>query len=196
MTATCSRPSRGGGYSLGGEQSGHIIFRDLATTGDGLLTAILLLDLSRRAGRPLAELAAEAMTHLPQVLVNVRVAAPVPDVADLLAHEIDAVQAELGDDGRVLLRPSGTEPVVRVMVEATEGPSRLMPPTGSPQRWPHSPESVPDPVRSPPDRCSTRIGTSALLASDVVPSPGTFGQRQRVEQHVRDHRGRPPAIGS
>ncbi|MDQ2678424.1 MAG: phosphoglucosamine mutase [Actinomycetota bacterium] len=109
-----------GGYSLGGEQSGHIIFGDLSTTGDGLLAAILLLDLTLRAERSLAELAADAMTHLPQVLVNVRVATPVPDVADRLSAEIDAVQSELGDDGRVLLRPSGTEPVVRVMVEATE----------------------------------------------------------------------------
>ena len=57
-----------GGYSLGGEQSGHVIFRDLATTGDGLLTGLWLLDLVRRSGRPLAELAAEAMTRLPQVL--------------------------------------------------------------------------------------------------------------------------------
>ncbi len=109
-----------GGYSLGGEQSGHIIFGDLSTTGDGLLAAILLLDLTRRTGRPLADLAAAAMTHLPQVLVNVRVASPVPDVAERLAVEIAVVQTELGDDGRVLLRPSGTEPVVRVMVEATE----------------------------------------------------------------------------
>ena len=109
-----------GGYSLGGEQSGHIIFGDLSTTGDGLLAAVLVLDLVRRAGRPLGELAAEAMTHLPQVLVNVRVANPVPDVADRLAGEIADVQRELGEDGRVLLRPSGTEPVVRVMVEATD----------------------------------------------------------------------------
>ena len=109
-----------GGYSLGGEQSGHIIFGDLSTTGDGLLAAVLVLDLARRAARPLAELAAEAMTHLPQVLVNVRVASPVPDVADRLADDIFAVQRELGEDGRVLLRPSGTEPVVRVMVEATD----------------------------------------------------------------------------
>ena len=107
-----------GGYSLGGEQSGHIIFSDLATTGDGLLSAVVLLDLVQRAGRPLADLAAEAMTRLPQVLLNVAVATPLPDVAERLAHEIAAVESELGGDGRVLLRPSGTEPVVRVMAEA------------------------------------------------------------------------------
>jgi len=107
-----------GGFSLGGEQSGHIIFGDLSTTGDGLLSAVVLLDLVRRSGRPLAELAEAAMTRLPQVLVNVRVASPMPDVADRLAPEIAAVQAELGDEGRVLLRPSGTEPLVRVMAEA------------------------------------------------------------------------------
>ncbi|MFM7063712.1 MAG: phosphoglucosamine mutase [Actinomycetes bacterium] len=107
-----------GGFSLGGEQSGHIIFGDLATTGDGLLSAVVLSDLVVRSGRPLAELADGAMTRLPQVLVNVRVATPMPDVADRLSAEIVEVAAELGDTGRVLLRPSGTEPVVRVMAEA------------------------------------------------------------------------------
>jgi phosphoglucosamine mutase len=107
-----------GGYSLGGEQSGHIVFGDLSTTGDGLLSAVVLLDLLRRSGRPLAELAAAAMTSLPQVLCNVRVGTPLPDVADRLAAEIAAAEEHLDGAGRVLLRPSGTEPVVRVMVEA------------------------------------------------------------------------------
>jgi len=107
-----------GGFSLGGEQSGHIIFSDLASTGDGLLSAVVLLDLVCRSGRPLADLAAEVMTRLPQVLLNVAVASPLPDVAERLSDEIAAVEAELGGDGRVLLRPSGTEPVVRVMAEA------------------------------------------------------------------------------
>jgi phosphoglucosamine mutase len=107
-----------GGFSLGGEQSGHVIFADHATTGDGILTAVALLDAVRRSGRSLAELAADAMTSLPQVLVNVRVAGRMPDVADRLAGEIAAVQRELGDAGRVLVRASGTEPLVRVMVEA------------------------------------------------------------------------------
>src|SRR5439155_27210973 len=92
----------------------------LATTGDGLLTAVQLLDLVARRGRPLAELAAGAMTQLPQVLKNVRVARRRADVADLVADEIAAVQAELGERGRVLVRPSGTEPLVRVMVEAAD----------------------------------------------------------------------------
>jgi phosphoglucosamine mutase len=110
-----------GGWSLGGEQSGHVIFRDLATTGDGLLTGLQLLDLVHRAGKPLADLAAAAMTAVPQVLRNVRVAD-----RDGLAHaaavwdDVRAVEAELGDHGRVLLRPSGTEPLVRVMVEASD----------------------------------------------------------------------------
>jgi phosphoglucosamine mutase len=107
-----------GGFSLGGEQSGHVIFADHATTGDGILTSVALLDAVRRSGRSLAELAADAMTSLPQVLVNVRVAGRVPDVADRLADEIAAAQRELGDTGRVLVRASGTEPLVRVMVEA------------------------------------------------------------------------------
>jgi phosphoglucosamine mutase len=105
------------GLSLGGEQSGHLIFGDLSTTGDGLLSAVVVLDLMLRSGRPLDELAA-AMSRLPQVLVNVRVATPRPTIAERLAAEIADVEAELGGEGRVLLRPSGTEPLVRVMVEA------------------------------------------------------------------------------
>jgi phosphoglucosamine mutase len=107
-----------GGYNLGGEQSGHVIFRDVATTGDGVLTGLWILDLVRRSGRPLAELALESMSRLPQVLVNVAVARPHPDVAELIATDIAGAAAELGDHGRVLVRPSGTEPLVRVMVEA------------------------------------------------------------------------------
>jgi phosphoglucosamine mutase len=106
------------GLTLGGEQSGHVIFADLATTGDGLLTSVQLLDAVVRCGRPLGELADAAMTRLPQVLHNVRVAAKGTDVTGLLADEIAAVEAELGDHGRVLVRGSGTEPLVRVMVEA------------------------------------------------------------------------------
>jgi len=106
------------GYSLGGEQSGHVIFTDWATTGDGLLTALALLDVVQRSGRRLSQLAAEAMTQLPQVLVNIPVAERRPDIAAELADEIAAAQAELGETGRILVRASGTEPLVRVMVEA------------------------------------------------------------------------------
>ncbi len=107
-----------GGFSLGGEQSGHVIFADHATTGDGILTAVALLDAVRRSGRPLAELASDAMTSLPQVLVNVRVARRMPDVAERLADEIAAAERDFGETGRILVRASGTEPLVRVMVEA------------------------------------------------------------------------------
>ncbi|HKA02721.1 MAG TPA: phosphoglucosamine mutase [Acidimicrobiales bacterium] len=107
-----------GGWSLGGEQSGHVIFRDLATTGDGVLTGLVLLDVVARRQVPLADLAATAMTRLPQVLVNVRVKGPGADAADRIAAEVAAAEAQLGSTGRVLVRASGTEPVVRVMVEA------------------------------------------------------------------------------
>ena len=107
-----------GGYALGGEQSGHVIFRDLATTGDGLLTAVQTLDAVVRSGRPLAEVAAAAMTRLPQVLRNVEVVRRDPDIARRLAGDIAAVESRLGERGRVLVRLSGTEPLVRVMVEA------------------------------------------------------------------------------
>jgi phosphoglucosamine mutase len=106
------------GLDLGGEQSGHVIFRDLATTGDGLLTAVQVMDVMVRSGRSLADLAAGAMTRLPQVLRNVVVAERNPGIAERLAGPIAAVEARLGAHGRVLVRPSGTEPLVRVMVEA------------------------------------------------------------------------------
>ncbi|MFL6243816.1 MAG: phosphoglucosamine mutase [Acidimicrobiia bacterium] len=106
------------GLSLGGEQSGHMIVTDLATTGDGTLTGMLLLDVMARRGRPLSELAA-VVEPLPQVLRSVQVGdgAGLEDDGAFRA-ELEAVEQELGADGRVLVRPSGTEPVVRVMVEA------------------------------------------------------------------------------
>ncbi len=106
------------GWTLGGEQSGHVIFHELATTGDGFLTGLQVLDLCSRRGDPLSRLAGAAMTALPQVLENVRVAVPVPDIADRLAADLAAAERRLGSAGRVLVRPSGTEPLVRVMVEA------------------------------------------------------------------------------
>ncbi len=109
-----------GPYSLGGEQSGHVIFRELATTGDGLLTGVQLLDLVRRCGEPLSRLASTAMVRLPQVLKNVKVAIRRPDIVDAIAADIAAVEAALGARARVLVRPSGTEPLVRVMVEADD----------------------------------------------------------------------------
>jgi len=110
-----------GGWVLGGEQSGHIIFRDLATTGDGLLTGLQVLDVVARRGGTLAELAG-VMTRRPQVLSNVRVARRGPLAAhDEVQAAVREVETTLAGQGRVLIRPSGTEPVVRVMVEA---PSR------------------------------------------------------------------------
>ena len=109
---------RAGGHILGGEQSGHIIFLDRATTGDGVLTALRLLAVVARTGRPLSELA-RVMERLPQVLVNVRVADRGGLERATEVHEaIGAEVARLGDRGRVLVRPSGTEPLVRIMVEA------------------------------------------------------------------------------
>ena len=107
------------GFNLGGEQSGHIIFRDHSTTGDGLLTGLQVAAEMARSGKTLAELAT-VMTALPQILVNVkgvdhkRLSTDEP-IAALVAE----LEAELGETGRILLRPSGTEPLVRVMVEAS-----------------------------------------------------------------------------
>jgi phosphoglucosamine mutase len=107
------------GLALGGEQSGHIIFRNRSTTGDGILTGIILADLIRRAGRPLADLAHGLVERVPQVLVNVPIPQPgrLADCAEVW-EAVAKAEAELGHEGRVLLRPSGTEPLVRVMVEA------------------------------------------------------------------------------
>jgi phosphoglucosamine mutase len=109
---------RAGGFSLGGEQSGHVVLPEYATTGDGLLTALRLMSRMASTGRPLADLAA-VMRRLPQVLVNVKVAdkAAVASSASV-SEAVAEVESELGDSGRVLLRPSGTEQLVRVMVEA------------------------------------------------------------------------------
>jgi len=106
-----------GGWALGGEQSGHIIFGDLATTGDGLLTGLQVLDVMARNRRTLADLAG-VMVRLPQVLRNVPVARRGIVASEDVTLAVKDVQAKLGDRGRVLVRPSGTEAVVRVMVEA------------------------------------------------------------------------------
>ena len=110
-----------GGWALGGEQSGHIIFRDLATTGDGILTGLQLLDVVVRIGPAAGRAGRRSMTRLPQVLRNV-------PVADRGAGSTAPTElcgrgrgggGRAGRRGRVLVRPSGTEPVVRVMVEAS-----------------------------------------------------------------------------
>ena len=107
-----------GGYSLGGEQSGHLIMAAHATTGDGVLTGLHLAAEVARTGRSLADLAS-VMTVYPQVLVNVRGVDRTRLAGDeAIAAAVAEAEAELGEDGRVLLRPSGTEPMVRVMVEA------------------------------------------------------------------------------
>ncbi|GAA3816850.1 phosphoglucosamine mutase [Nocardioides panacisoli] len=108
---------RSGGYNLGGEQSGHVILRDHATTGDGLLTALHVMQRMVVTGSSLRDLAA-VMTRFPQVLVNVPGVDKDRTDDEVLLAAVAEAETELGDTGRVLLRPSGTEPLVRVMVEA------------------------------------------------------------------------------
>ena len=110
---------RQGGYVLGGEQSGHIIQLAHATTGDGVLTGLHLLAAVSSAGIPVSA-AAKLMTRYPQVLINVRGNTERAMADPSLAEAVNAAKATLGDSGRVLLRPSGTEPVIRVMVEARQ----------------------------------------------------------------------------
>jgi len=108
------------GASIGGEQSGHVILSEHVTTGDGLVTALALLDVMVRSGKPLSELAA-VMEKYPQTLINVRIREPgaAKKVAssEAVVQAVSEAEERLGEEGRVLLRPSGTEPVVRVMVE-------------------------------------------------------------------------------
>lgn len=106
------------GYNLGGEQSGHVIMLDHATTGDGLLTSLHLLSVVARTGRSLKELAS-VMTVMPQILINVKDVDKGKAAVPELAAAVLAAEAELGESGRVLIRPSGTEPMIRVMVEAS-----------------------------------------------------------------------------
>jgi phosphoglucosamine mutase len=109
-----------GKYVLGGEQSGHIIMLDHASTGDGLLTALHLLAVTAASGRPLGELVS-VMTRYPQVLINIRdVDKTRVSTSPQLTEAVAAAEAELGEAGRVLVRPSGTEPAVRIMVEAVD----------------------------------------------------------------------------
>jgi phosphoglucosamine mutase len=108
-----------GQRSLGGEQSGHIILADYATTGDGVLTALHLLAVLARRGVSLAE-AAKVMTRYPQVLINVPVDRTAAATSPELAQAVEAAREELGSSGRILVRPSGTEPIIRVMVEAVD----------------------------------------------------------------------------
>ena len=111
---------RRGGYNLGGEQSGHMIFLDHNTTGDGMLSALQLLAIIRRTGKSLSELA-EVMIPLPQVLVNVRVSEKrdimeIPEIASLVRD----IESKLGLEGRILIRYSGTEPLLRIMIEGQD----------------------------------------------------------------------------
>jgi phosphoglucosamine mutase len=105
-------------YTLGGEQSGHVIMRELANTGDGLLTALQLMQEVVRTGKTLQELAS-TMVRFPQVLINVKdVAKDKLPENTVIAAAVKSAEERLGDSGRVLLRASGTEALVRVMVEA------------------------------------------------------------------------------
>jgi phosphoglucosamine mutase len=108
------------GGILGGETSGHVICLDRSTTGDGLITALQVLAVMHRTGRPLSDLAA-GMSQFPQVLLNVKVRVPVdPNGDPAVRSAVDSVEAELGERGRVVLRASGTEPVIRIMVEGED----------------------------------------------------------------------------
>jgi phosphoglucosamine mutase len=111
-----------GDYSFGGEQSGHVIFRDFATTGDGQLTATQLLCLLKCSGKKLSELA-RVMTRYPQTTINIKISAEGKlafYTDEIINAKLDEVKQILGDTGRILVRPSGTEPLIRVMVEGSD----------------------------------------------------------------------------
>jgi len=107
------------GFNLGGEQSGHIIMTDYATTGDGLVSALQLLSVIQRMDRPVSEVC-HRFDPVPQVLRNVRVSSPHPLEAEAVQKAIAAGEARLGQSGRLVIRPSGTEPLIRVMGEGDD----------------------------------------------------------------------------
>ena len=110
---------RGNGGVIGGETSGHVLVLDKATTGDGLICALQVLSIMKRAGKPLSELVA-GMPRYPQTMINVRVERRIdPGQSAEIQDAVAAAEAELADTGRVVLRASGTEPVIRVMVEGS-----------------------------------------------------------------------------
>jgi phosphoglucosamine mutase len=112
---------RQGGFNLGGEQSGHLIFLDYASTGDGIVGALQVLALMLRTGKPLSELARAAMVRVPQVLENVTLPARRPlEEMSRLSKASARVKTELGEDGRILIRWSGTEPKLRIMLEGPD----------------------------------------------------------------------------
>jgi len=114
---------RRGGYNLGGEQSGHLIFLDHASTGDGIVAALQVLALMVRTGKPLSELARAALERVPQILENVTLPSRRPlEEMERLGRETDRVKAALGREGRVLIRWSGTEPKLRIMLEGPDEP--------------------------------------------------------------------------
>ena len=110
---------RAQGYNLGGEPSGHIVMSDYATTGDGLVAALQLLAVVQKAGKPVSEIC-HRFEPLPQILKNVRYKSGRPLDDDAVKAAIDAATTRLGSEGRLVIRPSGTEPVIRVMAEGDD----------------------------------------------------------------------------
>jgi phosphoglucosamine mutase len=109
------------GFNVGGEQSGHIIFSDFTTTGDGLLAAMQILSVVKQMGRPVSEVC-HMFEPLPQILKNVRVShsARALTSSEGIVHVIEDAKRRLGESGRLIIRPSGTEPVIRVMGEGDD----------------------------------------------------------------------------
>jgi phosphoglucosamine mutase len=112
---------RRGGYNLGGEQSGHLLFLDHASTGDGIIGALQVMALMLRTGKPLSELARGSMERVPQVLENITlpVRRPLEQMSELHRNG-EAIRAELASEGRLLVRWSGTEPKLRIMLEGPD----------------------------------------------------------------------------
>ena len=111
-----------GGHCIGGEQSGHIIFLDYASTGDGQLSGVQLISIIKKTGKKLSELASE-MVKFPQVMVNIKTTNDIKAVFmsdERVTNAIDAAEKRLAGDGRVLVRASGTEPLIRVMIEGMD----------------------------------------------------------------------------
>jgi phosphoglucosamine mutase len=157
---------RAGGFNFGGEQSGHLLFLEHASTGDGIVGALQVLEMMLAESRPLSELAAEVMERVPQILENVTLAERRPlDEMRALAQAKAKIEKELGKAGRLLVRWSGTEPKLRILVEG-EDPARIalfakeLAEAAQKDSAPRGLNGKAEPPRSPKKRVSERRVTS------------------------------------
>jgi phosphoglucosamine mutase len=174
------------GYNLGGEQSGHIIMSDYTTTGDGLVAALQLLSVVVRRQRPVSEVC-HSFDPLPQILKNVRYKSGQPLQNDSVVTAIESARQRLGNAGRLVIRPSGTEPVIRVMGEATIG-TVVKPRGGRRGRTAVARRRPERRGRAPPPQSRWQVNSRATATRRSPPTCSEQGNRERGAE------ARPPQV--